>query len=179
MLLLTVGYGAASLAGQDEDGTLCLLVTLPMRRSRIVAHKIGAMALQAAVVAAVVALLVFIGRSFDLSVTAPNVVSVSGAVLMMSLDFGLLAMAVGALSGRRGTAVGLATALAGASYLVSSLAPVASWVRPARYASLFYWSVANDQITAGVTLGDFAVLLITAAVGVLASVLAFRRFDVH
>lgn len=25
MLLMTVGYGAASLAGQDEDGTLCLL----------------------------------------------------------------------------------------------------------------------------------------------------------
>ena len=45
MLLLTVGYGAASLAGQDEDGSLCLLATLPIRRSAIVAQKVLAMAL--------------------------------------------------------------------------------------------------------------------------------------
>ena len=44
MLLLTVGYGAASLAGQDEDGTLCLLATLPLRRTVIVAQKVAAMA---------------------------------------------------------------------------------------------------------------------------------------
>lgn len=28
MLLLTIGYGAASLAGQNEQGTLCLVATL-------------------------------------------------------------------------------------------------------------------------------------------------------
>lgn len=39
MLLLTIGYGAASLAGQDEEGTLCLITTLPIRRSSIVLEK--------------------------------------------------------------------------------------------------------------------------------------------
>jgi ABC-2 type transport system permease protein len=34
LLLLTVGYGAASLAGQDEDGTLCLLAVLPVRSKK-------------------------------------------------------------------------------------------------------------------------------------------------
>ena len=179
LLLLTIGYGAASLAGQDEDGTLCLLVTLPVRRTGIVLQKVGAMVLQAILLVVVVAVFVLIGRWFDLSITVANVASVSTAALLMGLDFGIIAMAVGAFTGRRGTAIGVGTGLATASYLVSSLAPVASWIRPARYASLFYWSVANNQITAGVTFADVAVLLGVGLGATWASVFAFRRLDVH
>ena len=32
MLLLTIGYGAAAIAGQNDDGTLGLLVVLPLAR---------------------------------------------------------------------------------------------------------------------------------------------------
>jgi ABC-2 type transport system permease protein len=179
MLLLTVGYGAASLAGQDEDGTLALIVALPMRRTHIVLQKIGAMALQGTVVAVVVAVFALAGRWFDMSVSPANVVSISAAVLLMGLDFGLIAMTAGAIRGRRGTAIGVATVLAAASYLISSLAPVASWIRPVRYTSLFYWSVGNNQITAGVNLADFAVLMLTGAMATTAAVLAFRRLDAH
>ncbi len=179
MLLLTVGYGAACLAGQDEDGTLCLLVTLPIRRAAIVGQKIGAMVAQGVALALGVAVFVMVGRWFHLSVTVGGVLSVSVAVLLMGLDFGVLAMAVGALTGKRGTAIGLSTALAAASYLVSSLAPVASWIRPARYASLFYWSVGKDQITRGVSWADFSVLVLVGAALVLGTLLAFRRLDVR
>jgi ABC-2 type transport system permease protein len=179
MLLLTIGYGAACLAGQDEDGTLGLLTVLPVRRTAIVAQKAAAMAAQAAVLAVTVGVLVIIGRSFQLTITTGNVASVSAAVLLMGLDFGLVTMAVGALTGRRGEAIGAGTALAAASYLVSSLAPVASWIRPARYASLFYWSVGNSQINAGVSPGDFAVLIVTGLCAFAAVMLAFRRLDVH
>jgi hypothetical protein len=47
MLLLTIGYGAACLAGQDEDGTLALMAVLPVRRHAILLQKASAMALQA------------------------------------------------------------------------------------------------------------------------------------
>ena len=39
MLLLTIGYGAACLAGQNEDGTLALIAALPVRRRAIVLQK--------------------------------------------------------------------------------------------------------------------------------------------
>ena len=135
--------------------------------------------MQAAALTVTVAVLVIIGRSFQLDVTIANVASVSAAILLMGLDFGLVAMAAGALTGRRGTAIGAGTALAAASYLVSSLAPVASWIRPGRYASLFYWSVGNSQITQGVTPGDYAVLIITGLCALAAAMLAFRRLDIH
>ncbi len=179
MLMLTIGYGAACLAGQDEDGTLGLLAALPVRRTAIVTQKAAAMAAQAAALAATVAVLVIIGRSFQLSVTATNVAAASAAVFLMGLDFGLITMAAGALTGRKGTAIGIGTILAAASYLVSTLAPVASWIRPGRYASLFYWSTGNSQISHGVSPADYAVLLTTGLGALAAAIFAFRRLDLH
>jgi beta-exotoxin I transport system permease protein len=133
----------------------------------------------AAQLAITVAVLVIIGRSFQLDISVTNVASVSAAVFLLGLDFGLVTMAIGALTGRRGTAIGAGTALAAASYLVSSLAPVASWIRPGRYASLFYWSVGNSQINHGVSPSDYAVLAITGLCALAAALLAFRRLDIH
>ena len=179
MLLLTVGYGAAALAGQDEDGTLCLLVALPTRRSTIVAQKTAAMALQAAVVAAALTLCVLIGRSFDLTVSVPTNLTMSVAVLLLGLDFGVIAMSIGALTGNRGAAIGVATAAAAASYLISSLAATVAWIRPARYASLFYWTVANNQINHGLSPGDYLVTVTVLVSGFYATAVAFKRFDIH
>jgi hypothetical protein len=53
------------------------------------------MAAQAATLAATVAVLVVIGRSFQLSTTVAGVVAVSAAVFLMGLDFGLVTMAAG------------------------------------------------------------------------------------
>lgn len=179
MLLLTIGYGAACLAGQDEDSTLGPLIVLPVRRAVIVAQKAAAMMAQAAVLALTVAVFVMFGRSFQLDITVGGIAASSAAVLLMSLDFGLVTMAVGALTGRKGIAIGAGTALAAASYLVSSMAPSVSWIRPGRYASLFYWSVGNNQITRGVSPGDWAVLIVTGLCALAAAMLAFRRLDVH
>jgi len=179
LLLLTVGYGAACLAGQDEDGTLGPLAALPLRRAAIVAQKAAAMAIQAAALTVTVAVLVVIGRSFQLDITIASVASVSAAIFLMALDFGLIAMTAGALTGRKGTAIGAGTALAAASYLISSLTPVAPWIRPARYASLFYWSVGNSQISNGVSPGSYTVLIITGLCALTAAMLAFRRLDIH
>jgi len=157
---------------------LCLLTVLPVRRAAIVTQKIAAMAVQAAVPAAAVAASVIIGQSFQLSVNAGDVAAVSAAFLM-AIDFGIITMAAGALTGRRGTAIGTGSALAAASYLISSLAPAVSWLSPARYASLLYWSVGNSQITRGVSAPDYAVLLATVLLAWAAAVLAFRRLDIR
>lgn len=179
MLLMTVGYGAASIAGQDEDGTLCLIATLPVRREAVVVQKAGAMTLQAGALAAAIAVCVVIGRSFDLTVSVANITGVSSAVLLMGVDVGLIAMAIGAATGRRGTAIGISASVAAGSYLASSLAPVASWLSPIRYASVFYWAVGNNQIASGVSPADYAVLLGVGVAVLAGAVIAFRRLGVR
>ena len=179
MLLLTIGYGAACLAGQDEDGTLALVAALPIRRRAIVLQKAWAMALQALLLAAAVTVCVFIGRGFQLTVGPGNPVAIAAALTLMGLDFGLVTMAVGAATSRRGTALGIGTGLAAASYLLSSLATTISAIRPGRYLSLFYWSVGNDQISKGVSLADFTVLIAAGLCALFAAVAAFRQADLN
>jgi ABC-2 type transport system permease protein len=177
MLLLTVGYGAAAVAGQDEDGTLALVTALPIRRRAILLQKAGAMTVQALLLAVAVAVCVVIGRGFQLSISPADTIAVSVALVLMGLDFGLITMAVGAATGRRGTALGAGAGLAAASYLVSSLASAISGIRPARYLSLLYWSAGNDQISRGVSAADFAVLLAVGMAALVAAVVIFRRAD--
>ncbi len=120
-----------------------------------------------------------VGHWFDLTTSPARIVASSAAVLALGIDFGLLAMAVGALTGRRGVALGVGVGLAAASYLTSSLAPVVSWISPARYASLFYWSVGDNQLANGVTAADWAVLLGAGTFILFLAVAAFERLDLH
>jgi ABC-2 type transport system permease protein len=179
MLLLTIGYGAACLAGQDEDGTLALVTALPVPRRAILLQKLAAMALQALLLAATVTACVLAGRGFQLAVSPAAAVSTSVAVALMGLDFGLVAVAAGAATGRRGTALGIASGLAAASYLLSALAPTVAAMRPARYLSLFYWSAANDQVSRGVSAADYAVLIGVGLCALGAAVTSFRRADLN
>jgi ABC-2 type transport system permease protein len=179
MLLLTIGYGASTIAGQDEAGTLGLVATLPLRRTRIVVDKVVAMVVQAIALAVVVAACVEVGRAFHLSIGLGSVFAISVSVLLLGVDFGMLAMAVGAATGRRGVALGVASGVAGASFLLSALAPVAGWLRPFRILSLFYWSVGHDQLTAGVRPIDLVVLIAAGIAAAVCAAAAFTRSDLH
>jgi len=178
MLLLTIGYGAAAIAGQDEDGTLGMLVVLPLRRRDIVAQKIAIMVFQALVLAIAVAACVYVGRAFEVSIDPGHVATATLAVLLLGVDFGLLSLAIGGATGSHGTAIGIASAVAALSYLISSLAPVVSWVKPLRFVSLFYWAVGDEQLAKGASPAALAVLIGVALLAGLAAVAAFARLDV-
>jgi ABC-2 type transport system permease protein len=177
MLLITIGYGASCVA--DEDGTLSLTAALPVDRRSIIFQKTATLAVQAAVLAAVTMACMLAGRGFDLPLPITHLAGISLGVALLGLDFGLLAIAVGSRTGSRGTALGITSSIAAASYLISSLAPVVAWLRPARYASLFYWSVGNGQLTDGITIATAGVLL-AAGAGLLAlAICAFSRLDLQ
>ncbi len=142
-------------------------------------QKIAALSVQALLLAVATMVCVIIGRSFDLPIPLTNVAGLSVGVAMLGVDFGLCALAVGSITGSRGTALGITAVLAAVSYLVSSLAPVIGWIRPARYASLFYWSVGNQQLVNGLSLASALVL---ASIGIALSLVAvagFRRLDLR
>ena len=179
MLLIAIGYGASSIAGQDEDGTLSLATTLPMTRRSVLLQKVLTLTVQVIGLALLTALCVVAGRAFELPVSLAHLAGISIGAALLGLDFGLLALAVGVWSGSRGLALGVAAALAAVSYLVSSLAPVIPWTRPARYASLFYWSIGNGQLERGLSAASAAVLLMVAALLLIVAIFEFDRLDLH
>jgi len=179
VLLLTIGYGASSLAGQDEDGTLALIATLPVSRRRIALQKAATMALQAVPVSLATMACVLAGRQFDLPIASTGLIGVTVGSLLLGIDFGAIAMLIGAVTGSRATTLGVTSALAAAAYLISSLAPVVSWLRPARYGSPFFYAVGDGQVSHGLPLGWAAVLIGVAALATAGCLLAFDRLDVR
>lgn len=179
VLILGIGYGAGCLAGQDEDGTLALMVTLPMSRRRIVLEKVAGLVVLALWASLATGLAALAGRAFGLRVPASGLVGVTVGLLLLGVAFGLLAMWIGAATGSRGTALGVASALAAAAYLLASLAPVVAWLHSARYASPFFYAVSDQQVSTGLPLGHAAVLIALAAVAAGGCLVAFGRLDVR
>jgi ABC-2 type transport system permease protein len=135
--------------------------------------------MQAALLGLATTICVVIGRGFGLTIPVAGIAGITIGVTLLGVDFGLLALAIGAWAGRRGTALGITASIAAASYLVSSLAPVVAWIRPARYASLFYWSVGNAQLTTGLTATSSAILAATGIALLAAAAAAFNHLDLH
>jgi ABC-2 type transport system permease protein len=137
--------------------------------------KVATMIIQALILGLTVAACVYVGRAFQVTLDPRHVATATLAVLLLGIDLGLIALALGAGTGSRGTAIGISSAIAAVCYLISSLAPVVHWIHPVRYASLFYWAVGNEQLTRGAGPGSLAVLLGVA----IAANTAFRRLDVR
>lgn len=179
VLLVTVGYGGASLAGQNEDGTLGLLAAAPLSRSSIVLQKFTAMVALAVPVCVVTGLCVLVGRQFELTVDYGALAGTTIGVILLGVVFGVLAMAIGAATGSRGAAVGITAAVAAATYLLNSLAPVVNWLHPFRFVSPFFYAVGDNQLEHGLRIGWAAILVGIAVVLLAAALAAFRRLDVQ
>ncbi len=177
-LLLTIGYGSATIAGQDADGLLGLQATLPLSRARILANKALTLVLAAAVPAASYAICLT-GPAFDVHLDAMALLGTTLALTLLAYDLGAVALLAGALTGRRGTATGVASAAAAAAYLLSSLAPVIPDLHDLQWISPFSWAVGDNQLTHGVQLGQLAALLALGVALTAATLPGLARLDIH
>lgn len=179
VLLLAIGYGASCLAGQEENGHLELVLTLPLTRRTVVLNKIAALALQVAVVSVVTFLSCMTGRWFELRPNLGHLATATVGVGLLGIDLGLVAMAIGAVTGDRSLAIGVAAAVAVLSYLISSLAPVIPAIAHMRFVSLFYWAIGANQLDHGLGLGASTVLLGTGVAAALTVIVLFDRHDLR
>jgi ABC-2 type transport system permease protein len=178
-LMLTIGYGSAAIAGQDGDGLLGLLATLPVPRARVVTGKALSLLVAALVVPVVSYAVCLTGPHFELIPRWGPLLGVSVALALLAFDLGAMALLVGAISGSRGAAMGAASAVAATAYLISSLSPVVEAVHRVRWLSPFFWAVGDGQLTRGVSLAELGALAGLGIVLIGATILAFRRLDIH
>ena len=178
LLLLTIGYGAACLAGQEHDGhlELVLLAALhPASHGRREGRGPAVSRPSSSAWWSSPARLA--GRAFQMTFDVGHLATTTLGVALLGIDLGLVALAIGGGTGNRGLAIAVAASIAAASFLVSSMAPLVSWLGPAKYASLFYWAVGDNQLDQGLSLGGLAVLAGVAVAMVAAAVVAFEHHD--
>ena len=177
-LVFTIGRGSGAIAGEEERGTLDLLLSYPIRRSRVVLEKFAAM------VAATLAL----GTVSWLSMAAPALVidmeipllrlaEANLSCALLGLTFGTMALAFGCATGSRGMSLGGASALAVAAYFVNALAPIVDGLESIQKLSPFYLYIGADPLSNGLDLVHAGVLAGLCAAFLAVGVLLFGRRD--
>jgi len=182
LLVLAVALTSAggATAGEEERGTLELLLANPLPRRRVVAEKFIAMTLATAVLVAGMWLALGItARVADIDLALDRVAAALASAGLLGVAIGALAMAIGALTGSRAVSVGLALAIAVAGFFVNALGPLVEGLRPWRVVSLHYHYIGYDPLANGLDAGHAAVLLGAAAGFLLVAVIAFERRDLH
>ena len=179
LVMVGVAFGSATLAGEEEDGTLALALSYPVSRTRVLVEKGAALLLVVAFIALGLLFTILAGRLFELDVPIPGLVAFCVSLALLGALFGMVALAVGAATGSKAMGTGVAAALAGATYLVSSLAPVVSVVRPLRWASPFWYATGGNPLANGLAIRDVVVLVSATSVLWLSSVALFNRRDLR
>lgn len=174
-----IGYGASTLAGEQQNGQLDLLLALPMTRARIVRQKAAAVTAGVIVLTAVSALVILgVGALVDLNIGIRFVIAACVGSGLVALLHGLLALAVGAATGNRGVAIGASSAVFVAGYLIQALSGLVDALEPLRPLSALYH--ANGSLPINTGLPIWHDLLLAGVCGVLAvlSIGVFDRRDV-
>ena len=179
LLIAAVTAGSNAVAGEEERGTLDLLLSLPVSRARVVLEKLGALVVEVAGLGLVLWLALWIGvRAAGMDVAAAHLAGATASAVLLALAYGAIALLLGAATGRRALAAGVAGAAAVAAYLVNSLAPLVGALEGVQRASPFYHYAAGDPLRHALSAGHAGVLLgITVVAGLLA-VPALARRDV-
>lgn len=178
LVVYAIGVSSAAFAGELQSGTLDLLLSYPVTRTRVAVEKFlamvaGVLLLGLVVVAAVLVAGVVIG--FDIGVV-DTIVATLGAA-MVAILCGGLTMLVGILTGSRAAAIGVTAAVFAASYLAVGMAGLVSWLEPIRYASMLWYANGSAPLMHGLPVGDHLVLFAACVVIGLATVGAFRLKD--
>lgn len=171
VLVFGIGLGARSVGGDEEDGTLELVLAHPVSRGRVALERFVAMVVLVAglTVVGLVALVAAAPAVGLLNgVALARVVGAGAALMALALLHASLAFAAGCVFGRRGIASAVAGAVAVAGYLLVGLS-AAGAPEALRWVSPWHWyldrNLLVDAPPATATLLPLTLALALAAAG--------------
>ena len=171
--------GSGAIAGEEDRGTLDLLLSNPVSRSRVYVEKVGALMVGIGItggalwVATVGTAVVFKIAGID----AGNLLAAMVSSCLLGLSVGAIAFALGAATGSRALAAGVAAAVAIVGYIINAYAPLVDALNTLKPLSLVFYYSDRDPVLHGLQPGNALVLLVFAAVVLALGLVAFRRRD--
>lgn len=176
LLVFAVGNGAR-LAGQEEDGSLELELTAPVERQRLLAERLAALVIGIAVLVGVVAAVTFaLNAAQDQGVPAVNVWAGVAGLFLLVVGFATLALAAGAITGRRSIALAVGGGVAVVAFVFDALGPTveADWMTAV---SPFSWYLGENPLLDGFDVGGLLLLAVVPVVAATAAFVVFSRRD--
>jgi ABC-2 type transport system permease protein len=179
LLIFAIGFGARTLAGEERDGTLEVVMAAPVPRWRLVTDKFAAMAVGAAFIGVVMVIVLAVGTpAFDIDVGVGRLAQAVLSAVLLALVFGSLALAGGASTGKRSLGSAVAVVLAVNSYLINAFAPLSDTVDGMKGLSPFYYYNAADTLRNGADPLHLLFLAFLTLVFFSVALVAFDRRDV-
>lgn len=168
------------LAGEETEGTLQTLLAQPVGRSRVYWEKLVAALVLLGVACLSIAIGVVIGLAFiNESMSIGRLLAATLATWLISLVFSALGYSIGAITGKRAIAGGLAGVLAFTSLLVTSLADSVDSLKTADKLSPFHYFNKPGILQNGPDWGNMAVLAIISIVALIIGGILFKRRDIY
>jgi ABC-2 type transport system permease protein len=178
--IFAIAAGARLVAGDEEAGTLDLVLAHPVSRPSLALQRMAA--LTTAVVAVVgifwLAMVLLSGPADFSRITVAHLAAMHVHLAAFALLFGSLSYAVGAATGHRAWALGAGAGAAVLAYAASGLLPQLGGLEWTRDWSAFTWLTGSMPLANGVDVGHLATMIGISAALVALGTLAFRRRDV-
>jgi len=178
LMVFTIGIGSSSIAGEEGKRTMDLLLAHPVTRHRVIIDVLAAMTVLTFFICAGVMVAELATNSvFELNLGFVGYLSANVGVALLALIFGVLALAVGAVSGSRGYAIGISAAASVLLFVLFGLAPSVSFLEWSESFNPISWFLGAKPLTDGFALEyGWMVLTIAALTGI--ALWGFERRDV-
>ena len=178
MIAFAAGIASGFTAAEESRGTIDVLLSYPVSRSRLILEKALALVIACVVTAVTTGAFALVGAALSASdLPASSLAAALALVVLLGLAFGAIALAISAATGNRAASIGITVALMIAMYLVDALSNIVDGLNAIRPLSLFKYYAAHDPLRNGLDIGDCAVLVGVAALFLIVSLVAFDRRD--
>ncbi len=169
LIFISIGsaWGSRVAAEDEDDGTADIVISLPIRRGAyLAARAVAACAVLLGVGSVLFGSLVVGTRLLGFSVPVSRYAAASWHLVLLAGVFAALGAAVGGATGRKGAALAATVGAAIASFVLYSIAPLASWADAMLPWNPVQWSLGADAVNRGVDVGySVRSLALVAALG--------------
>lgn len=180
LIVFGIALAVRQIAGEEEGGTLGLLLSYPLSRGLVFAEKLAVTVVGVAGISFVTFVALVLGvRLGGADLGVGTMAAAMTSLFLLTLAVAAIAFAVGAAGGNRGAAMGVATVVAAGSYLLNALAPLVESLEPLQKASLFHYYGGAQPLREGLQGGNVAVLLGVTVIVLAVSYALFTRRDVR
>lgn len=184
LAIYVIMASSATLAGEDDKGTLELIVTMPLKRWQIVTMKAAALVVVTFAILVIAGLwstiaLIWMKSSFAVDVGAMQFFIAILSAWPLTLAFLMIGLFFSAYLPNQLTASMATTVVFLASYFGEILAgSVDSFDRMKPFSLFYYFDTSADLFSEGVQARDVSILLAVAAVFFVLALIGFERRDI-
>ncbi len=175
---MAISMGAASIAGEERDGTMGLLLGNPKSRTQVLAAKTASMWVIITIGTLVIWGLVYpISSMLGVEISGLDVTALMLHMYALVLFHGFLAVAIGAWTGSKGSASGITAGVLVVSFFAVGFLPMLEGYEDVAKAFPWYYFNSSNPVLNGIEWGHVAALLGGTVAFAVAALVGVNRRD--